>query len=144
MRDACSRIETVKEKIWETPPLRVPSWVLELNERIAKNAGVAFLKPTIRVTRLACDTTFGGRWFPNRNGVGLALNDDRPLTRAVFIHEVAGHWQRWVFAGDEAGEHDEGFYRLMEEMYPLYGVPISIARQVEARPPKSWVDRKSW
>lgn len=141
---ACSRIEEVKEKIWTEPPMKVPTWINELVTRIAENSGAGFMKPAIRVTRFPCPTTFGGRWFSNRNGVGVVLNDDRAITRAVVIHEVGGHWQRWVYGGDEPGEHDASFYALMEKIYPMYGVPLNIARKVEAKPPKSWLERERW
>ncbi len=142
--DVCSRIESVSEKIWTEAPIRVPAWVNDLVSKIVSTSGVPFMRPTMRVTRLPCPTTFGGRWFHKRNGIGLVLHNDRALTRGVLVHEVAGHWQRWVFGGDEAGEHDANFYKLMEEMYPLYGVPLSIAKQIEQRPPKHWLERETW
>lgn len=144
MIDACSRIETVSNKIWKGPPLKVPAWIAELATRIAETAGAPFMKPTIRVTRLACATTFGGRWFSDRNGVGIVLNDDTAITRGVVVHEVAGHWQRWVYGGDEPGEHDASFYALMEKMYPLYGIPLTIARKIEEKPPQRWLERERW
>ena len=144
MVDVCSRLEEVTEKIWSEPPIRVPARALAIRDRIAADAGVLFMKPALRATRLKCPTNFSGRWFPNRNAVGFSLGDDWLFTKGILVHEIGGHWQRWVFGGDEPGEHDKEFYALMEIMYPRYGIPLSIALKIEARPPKSWLERKAW
>ena len=144
MFDACSRQETVQKSIWDKKPLAVPSWIDKLVERVASDAGVLYMKSEIRVMRAECELTFGGRWFAERNGIGLILNDDKKYTEATLIHEL-GHWKRWVFGGDEPGEHDEYFYRLMEEMYPEYKISFKYGRMIESAPPARWsTGNKLW
>lgn len=143
MFDACSRLETVQESIWTKKPEPVPRWIEDLVTRIAEDCGVPFLRPTIRVTRVGCDTTFGGRWFHKHNGIGLILHESQAIVRGTLVHEM-GHWRRWVFGGDEPGEHDAYFYEQMEEMYPHYRIGFQTAKTIEAAPPKRWEEKKLW
>ncbi len=143
MRDACAVIETVRDTIWRGKGQRPPQWAEELVDRISRDADVEWMRPELIATRVECESTFGGRWFAYRNGIGLILHPSRSVTYGVLVHEM-GHFLRWAFGGDEPGEHDEDFYRLMEKLYPRYGVSFETAKIIEHAPPRSWREGKRW
>lgn len=141
--DACDKIEFVSPKVLKQPRLRVPAWINELVAQIAADARVPFMRPDVIVTNLACETTFGGRWFAHVNTIAIVLHPSRAVMRGVVVHEM-GHWKRWVFGGDEPGEHDARFYALMEQMYPRYDISFETARTIEHAPPAAWSRGKLW
>lgn len=142
-RDACEKIELVGRKVLKQPRLRVPSWINELVAQISNDARIPFMKPEILVTRMECETTFGGRWFADHNTIAIVLHPSRAIMRGVVVHEM-GHWHRWAFGGDEPGEHDVGFYALMEKLYPRYDIAFDTARTIEHAPPAAWNKGRLW
>ena len=58
-RDACATIETVRASIWKTGK-RPPPWMDKLVDDVCKEMGVEWMRPELAVTKVACDTTFGG------------------------------------------------------------------------------------
>lgn len=143
MSDACDKIEFVQPKVLKQPRMRVPSWISELVAKIASDARVPFLRPDVIVTRVECETTFGGRWFHQENIVAIVLHPSHATMRGVVVHEM-GHWFRWAFGGDEPGEHDARFYALMERLYPQYDISFETARTIEHAPPAKWNKGRLW
>lgn len=152
MGDACDIIETVPTKILRVGPcgpdsrglctLPVPKWMQRLRTRIAKDSGAAFMAPSMRVMRVECESTFGGRWFAEENTVGVILHPSPAITYAVAVHEMA-HWLKWIKMGDEPGEHDDDFFKIVEALYKAYGVTLSTAKTVEGSYPHHW-NRRVW
>lgn len=142
MKDACAVIETVKDSIWQKGHKPAP-WMVRLVDDMAKEAGVGWMKPELIVTRVECDSTFGGRWFAYRNGIGLIVHPSKTINYGVLVHEF-GHYLRWAFGGDEPGEHDAEFYALVERLYPLWGVSFETAKTIEHAPPSSWRKGRVW
>jgi len=141
-RDACATIETVRASIWKTGK-RPPPWMDKLVDDVCKEMGVEWMRPELAVTKVACDTTFGGRWFAGHNGIGVILHPSKTINYGVTIHEL-GHFARWAFGGDAPGEHDEEFYALVERLYPLWGVSFETAMTIEHAPPRRWREKRLW
>lgn len=142
MRDACAVIETVRESIWKRGQ-RPPVWMEQLVDDICRDAGVLWMRPELVVTKVDCDTTFGGRWFAGRNGIGVIIHPSKVINYGVTVHEC-GHYLRWVFGGDETGEHDEEYYALMERLYQRWGVSFETAMTIEHAPPRRWREKRLW
>lgn len=143
---ACERLETVPASVWRGPVRRCfqgscewspgpenarpPAWLVKLRDDFAKRAGYAMMKPALRAIRPSCANTFGGRWFPEHNGIGVLLHDSASTTYGVAVHELT-HWLQWVKYGDEPGEHDKRFFALLEHTYPAYNVSLKTAKEIE-------------
>jgi len=113
-------------------------WLVKLRDDFAKRTGYSFIKPQLRAVTPNCPNTFGGRWFPEHNGIGVLLHSSAPTTFGVAVHEMT-HWLQWVKYGDEPGEHDKRFFALLEKTYPAYGVSLKTAKQIEGNYyPKHW------
>ncbi len=150
-KDPCARIQTVPDKIWndDFPHKPVPSWIYDLVNVISHSADVA--PPTVRVMKVACPTTFGGRWFYNacnkkkcvRNAIGIIMHEDRVITRTVVIHEMA-HYLSSVRNKDRAGQHDDRFFAIVEPMYRQLRVKLETAKLVEGSYPATWEKGNTW
>lgn len=141
-RDVCAVIETVKDSIWQRGH-KPAGWMEQLVTDVCEDAGVGWMRPDLTVTKVACETTFGGRWFAYRNGIGLIVHPSKTINYGVIVHEL-GHYLRWAFGGDEPGEHDAQFYALMQKLYPRWGVSFQTAMTIEHAPPSEWRQKRLW
>lgn len=146
MKDLCSRNESVPTTIWKSqnPRLKPSRWMLALRNDIAKFIGAPFMAPEMRMCELQCSSNFAGRWFYEKNGVGISLFPDEEIVHALIVHEAGGHWGRWILAGDEPGYHNEGFFLLMETLYAHFRVKVDTAKNIEGQYPRRWSGIRYW
>lgn len=150
--DACDRIETVPASLWneEHPEYPVPPWVRELVAAVAVYARLP--APHIRVMRVRCPTTFGGRWFDNvcgkrrcyKHAIGIILHPNRATTKATVVHEM-GHYVSRMRNGDKKGYHDDRFFEIVEDLYAKFGVSMASAKTIEnGHHPEDWGNVRGW
>ncbi len=150
MSDPCDRLETLPVGVWSKTTCRdgqckrmpgagrpAPPWMEKLVDEIAAGEGLKWIRPVVAVMAPKCSSNFGGRWFPQLNGIGVFEHAQQKYVFGVTVHEM-GHWLRWAQGGDEPGEHDQAFYTLMQRLYPKFGVTVKTALSIEAVPPPSW------
>lgn len=146
--DACSTIETVPDDFFlackrreDCRMERVPAYLRELQReflsKFENTRGVA--APQVYAMRVACKSTFGGRWFaPGFHGAPgpaiVVILTGREYERAVLLHEMT-HWGRWVDGKDRMGRHDKPFLREVEKAYEAFRVSPDVASSVEHHPP---------
>lgn len=131
MSDVCDTVRSIPVSVWAKDPEPIPEWVQKLVAKICHDEGVpeAF-HPRIAVTSVPCDVHFAGRWFHQVNGIAIAMQPSVEIVRGVVVHETC-HWLGWIRFGDEAGEHDERFYRNLRRLYPKYGVSLRVAKTID-------------
>lgn len=147
MDDVCKTLETVPDDFFEACSVRgsgcrmvpVPRHLLDLQRQFLKNfSGGRGKEPKLYAMRVACPTTFGGRWFaPGFHGAPspsiVVILSGKDYDQPVLLHEMT-HWGRWIDGNDKLGRHDRAFLREVEKAYKHFSIHPSIAQEVEHHP----------
>ena len=87
--------------------------------------------PKIRNEHPHTDRSGGGRYIPHQQTIILGHTTEPELRKATLLHELA-HWASYALRDDDYfGQHDEGFYEVLEQIHKHFQTPREIAIRVE-------------
>ncbi len=155
-------LNTLYRKRGETAPI----WYTIDDLGLGRIYTLDILPPPIGLVSTPTGFKVGGRFFPtlkhkihNLNYAILVYNNADPwITQGTIVHELAHLFsychvcstvpknRKQSIRCRYKGDHDTGFYNILEPMYIKAGIPLESAKIIEGNYnyPNSWNQKTSW